>query len=64
MLLDDHKYIYEVKQSLNMTLERAGGTLIKENLPYGDTLTPRGKWAGLEAPQTCPLSGSNTINVQ
>lgn len=55
---DDCKYIYEVKRSLNTTLERAGGKLILENLPSGDTLTPTGKWAGLEAPQTSPLTGS------
>lgn len=58
VLLDDCKYIYEVKWSLNTTLERAGGKLIKENLPSGDTLTPTGKRAGLEAPQTSPLTGS------
>lgn len=37
-----------------MTLLRAGGKLIKKNLPYADALTPTGKLAGLEAPQKSP----------
>lgn len=63
MLLDDCKYIYEVKQSLNMTLVRAGGKVIKENLPSGDIDSHR-EMGMIGGPTDISPDWINTINLQ